>query len=342
MSFSNFRPFDTKIISHDKSCYPIEYNTPSDYCIYNVFDNDNKTQHIITLINKQFKCNYIVNQKNTLNYLIDLDTIFGGEIDIYMNNIIFTEVWTRFLKPNSKIIKIPICLYIDNPWNENFAHLIFELLYPLIKLNEINGDLPILMSVGSYTLPLLKILGITNPIIKREEYHVYRIENSMYVKSLGVIEKKTITYVKKYINNKLEYLKQDFIKPIGVIIYRTNQRIIHNYQDFIDRLILTFPNIQWIIYKDNECFDEYLPKFVNCSYIIGPHGAGHANMIFSQQPNVKVFEFMIKKFLNPCFKNLADMLNYEFHTMFIDNDTNYNTILNIDEIINSVSPYLSK
>jgi len=65
-------------------------------------------------------------------------------------------------------------------------------------------------------------------------------------------------------------------------------------------------------------------------------------MIFSQQTNVKVFEFMIKNFLNPCFKNLADMLNYEFHTMFIDNDTNYNTVLNIDEIIHSVSPYLSK
>ena len=88
MSFSNYRPFYTKIISHDKSCNPIEYNTPSDYCIYNVFDNDNKTQHIITLINKHFKFNYIVNQKNILNYIEDTDTIYSGEIDIYMNNII--------------------------------------------------------------------------------------------------------------------------------------------------------------------------------------------------------------------------------------------------------------
>jgi hypothetical protein len=342
MSFSNIRPFYTKIISHDKSCYPIEYNTSSDYCIYNAFDNDNKTQHVITLANKQFKYNYVVNQKNIFSYVQNIDTVYSGEIDIYMNNIILTEVWTRFLKPNSKIFKIPLCLYIDNPWNENFAHLIFELLYPLIKLNEINGDLPILMSVGSYTLPLLKILGVNNPIIKREENHVYRIENSVYFKSLGVIEKKTTTYVKKYINNKLDYLKHEFIKPIGVIIYRTEKRIIYNYQDFIDRLILTFTNIEWIIYKDDECFDQYFPKFVNCSYIIGPHGAGHANMIFSQQPNVKVFEFMIKGYLNPCFKNLADMLNYEFHTMFIDNDANYNTVLNIDEIIDSVMPYLIK
>ena len=41
-------------------------------------------------------------------------------------------------------------------------------------------------------------------------------------------------------------------------------------------------------------------------------------------------------------KELDMELNYEFHTMFIDNDTNYNTTLNIDEIINSVSPYLRK
>jgi hypothetical protein len=341
MSFSNFRPFDTKIISHDKSCYPIEYFTKKDYCIYNEFDNTNKTQHIITLINQKFKYNYILNQKNTLNKILDLDTIYGGNIDIYMNNIILTEVWTRFLKPTSKLIKLPLCLYIDNPWNENFAHLVFELLYPLIKLNEINNELPILMAVGNYTLPLLKILGITNPIIKREEHHVYRIENCVYMKSIGLIEKTSIQSVKKYIDNKLNYLKKEFIKPIGVIIYRTGQRIILNYQDFINKFILTFTNIQWIIYKDDEPFDEYFPKFVNCSYIIGPHGAGHANMIFSQNTQVKVFEFMIKNFLNPCFKDLAEKLNYEFHTMFIDNDDNYNSKLNIDQIIHCLTPYLS-
>jgi hypothetical protein len=340
MSMAFYRPFDTKIIKKDKSSYPIEFFTNSDYCIYNELENTNKTQHVITKINNKFDFNYVLNEKNTIYTALDLDTIYGGPIDIYMNNIILTEVWTRFLKQNSKIFNIPICLYIDNPWNENFAHLIFELLYPLIKLNEINAELPILMSVGSYTNPLLKILGITNPIIKREEYHVYRIQNSIYLQSIGIAEKNTINYVKKYINNKLEYLKKEFIKPIGVIIYRTGQRIIYNYQDFIDKLMSKFTNIQWIIYKDNECFDEYLPKFVNCSYIIGPHGAGHANMIFSQQSKVMVFEFMIKNFLNPCFKNLADLLNYEFHTMLIDNDEKNNSSINIDELINCLTPYL--
>jgi len=334
------RCFNQTILFRDTQITKIEYFTNNDYCIYNKYDQNNKSEHVINILNNKFKTNYSINKHYTKT-IVDVDTIYGGNIDIYMNNIINTEVWARFLKPSSKIITIPLCLYIDNPWNENFAHLIFELLYPLIKMSAIDNNLPILMAVGDYTQPLLKILGINNPIIKREEHNVYRIENAIYIGSIEAIEQKQMLYVKKYIDNKISHLKENVKKPKGVVICRTNQRIIYNYKQFIEKLNLKYDFIDWVTYDEHETIDEYLPKFINCSYIIGSHGAGHANMIFSQCPDLKIFEFMINNFTNACFKNMAEALHFEFHTLFLDNDKNLNTTLDIDAIIDSLNPYIT-
>lgn len=332
--------FDTHILKLDTDIIEISYSTKNNYCIYNYDSLDNPTENLIEKINNKFKKNYQVNKIALYKRVINLDTLYKGYLNIYMNNLITTEIYVRFLKSNSKVIKIPYCFYVDNPWNSNFAHLIFELLYPILKLNALDSNTPILISTGSYTYKLLKLLNIKNPIIERKEENVYCIEDAIYMSCPHTFSRKTISFVKKNINNYIEKYRETCGKPKGVIIKRNGQRIILNYDVFINEIIKTFDWIEWLIYDDREDFDDYFKKFINVSYIVGPHGAGLANMIFTLNPKVKVFELMINDFINPCFKDLAEYLDIEFHTLLLNNDQYLNTVLNIDLILEILNKYI--
>jgi capsular polysaccharide biosynthesis protein len=72
--------------------------------------------------------------------------------------------------------------------------------------------------------------------------------------------------------------------------------------------------LSYIIFSDNNLpsFEETLKIFYNAVLIVGPHGAGLSNMLFSQ-PGTIVLEIICHNSPIMCYSNLAYNLGMVYH-----------------------------
>ena len=96
------------------------------------------------------------------------------------------------------------------------------------------------------------------------------------------------------------------------------KRYVNNDLELLDILRSRFPKVR--SHKGTDSLKEQLQLFYESDLIIGPHGAGFSNLIFSRI-GTTVIEFMPRTYTNPCFEDIAGSLGLEYHKMMVINES---------------------
>jgi hypothetical protein len=130
--------------------------------------------------------------------------------------------------------------------------------------------------------------------------------------------------------------KLSFEKKIGILIYRReNYRKILNHDEVLQMLKKKYSEIEWVVF-DVLPIQETAMLFSKACVIVGPHGAGLTNMIFSPK-GVTIIEFMPIDQPNICYWHLSEMLENNY-TMIPCKMEGMNIIVNITKFIDDFLP----
>lgn len=84
---------------------------------------------------------------------------------------------------------------------------------------------------------------------------------------------------------------------------------------------------------------EQVRLFSRADIVVGPHGAGFTNFIFSEDPTV--MELFPESRIKPFFYALAAELGYEYEYLICDDDGDANILVDLDNLRTTVNSFLS-
>tara|TARA_Y100000768_G_scaffold103261_1_gene75478 strand:- start:123 stop:3845 length:3723 start_codon:yes stop_codon:yes gene_type:complete len=101
------------------------------------------------------------------------------------------------------------------------------------------------------------------------------------------------------------------IGNVNIIIKRVGgERVINNFDEMVKALLSKYGEYKWVIFENLSMIDTI--KLFGCArLIIGAHGAGLTNMIFSPK-GAKVIELMTEEMGNVCYWHLAELLGLNY------------------------------
>ena len=229
--------------------------------------------------------------------------IINGNI---FDNFVIKNGTPKFLK---KIDGSIFSLLSGGAAKNNYWHWIFDVLPKIAMLEKLNLD----HKPDYYLLPSLKkkyqietLIDLKIPIKKLldgEKFKHIKCDNLFAVDHPYVFDNnpsKSIINIpvwiikwlrKKYLKKKLsnlKYSKKIYINREDDSILE-NRRIINNNE--VKNLLIN--NGFKIVSLSNHSFRDQVKMFNNAKFIVGLHGAGFANLVFSK-PNTKVIELSSK------------------------------------------------
>ena len=83
-----------------------------------------------------------------------------------------------------------------------------------------------------------------------------------------------------------------------------------------------YPTIEWIEYENLNVL-ETIKLFNKAKIIIGPHGAGLTNMLFSKK-GTKIIEIMPYSDPNECYHHLTNMLEHNYNCIVLEDSGKMN------------------
>lgn len=202
-------------------------------------------------------------------------------------------------------------------WTNNHYHTLLQLLTSAYLLARYAPDL-----TASILLPPLKQkyrllidkIGLKQTIYLPRHNKIW-IENCITVNSTYGMNS---VYASHFLREFGSFLNQSIpenIKGPGKKIYitrkGTKKRILLNEQAIEDSFIRAGFTI--VRLEDMQIFEQ-MAAFRDAKIVIAPHGAGLANIIFSE-PGTKIVELIASCYPNPCFADVANsaQLDYEMH-----------------------------
>ena len=285
------------------------------------------------ILKKFLKKRFFINSKDFINlYIINNCRIFTdcntNVAYIYQNKII-PEVSYQQNKHNIDSVKFNSTLKIGTPKfkkyfkgnvlslvqgasGTNYWHWLYDIL-PKIEILSKNGHLKkinyfYVPDINNFILETLECYGITkNKLINSKKYkhifadEVYALEH-LYLKK-GAFNRafeKIPKWIIIFLNTKFLKFKKKFTCPNRIFIDRSDSKFSHfrilNHEEtknyFISR--------GFKFYKLSQVnFFQQIYLFNNAKIIVGPHGAGFANLAFCKK-NTKVYEILTE---NQSYRN---------------------------------------
>lgn len=214
------------------------------------------------------------------------------------------------------------------PFGTTYYHVLTEVLPNALFLSGVINDkeMPILVPESKFILNIFKWFDVKNPVVFRldKEYNFLKQQTT----ECGFPSPQKIISMRDIIDKKIIYKKE-----IGVYIYRKeNWRQIKNSEEVFNFIKKRFNKIEWIQFNDQN-LDDTIDIFSRAKIIIGPHGAGLTNMIFSPK-NISIIEIMPIQESNMCYWHQSCILenkHYIYPESYLSpSDRNFN--INIDEL----------
>jgi len=256
-------------------------------------------------------------------------------------NIVFQKGTPRLKKKiNGKVLS----LLTGGGGNSNYWHWLFDVLPRIFifsnhaDLNEIDYFLfPNLdenfqkESLKILNLPLKKCLSSkhyrhfsANEVIATD--HPYNFLNEPLVDSLNIP-----SWISSILRKKFNYKKEDIKNnlPRKFYIDRSDSKSLHAKMRTISNendVVKFLKNNEFSIIKLSDfSFTDQIQLFNQAECVVGLHGAGFANMIFSK-PNTKIIE--LKSFTaGAMFENLAKNHKLSYHCLSVKPKISFNNQL---------------
>ena len=278
--------------------------------LYNLTDIYQVKRHSIHICRYENKI-----KENLKKNCLFSDEIFNDHIVSYPKHKIVSH------KKNKCGISIIDC---NTSWSNAYFHFLTESLPCILECSNYNVDYPILCNKTGFTESIIRYFGVSNSIIYDTPDNVAEVVKQHYIECGNMSPEKV-----QIIRNKLQS-NIVFEKKIGIFIFRKeNYRNIINHAEVLEMLKIKYNDIEWVVF-DSLSFEETVTLFSKAKIIVGPHGAGLTNMLFS--PNeITIVEFMIIDNPNVCYWHMSEMLDNNYY-MIPCITSNQNFIVDMHEV----------
>ena len=126
-----------------------------------------------------------------------------------------------------------------------------------------------------------------------------------------------------------------FVPKINILIKRNNNKIISNIEEIYNLLKTNYSNHQWIVFdsEDEICKNSIktIQLFSQANIIVGAHGGGLTNMIFSSS-QAKIIELHPDNCGNVCYWHLSHVLENTHIMLLAKSISNSEIEVNIKEL----------
>lgn len=232
---------------------------------------------------------------------IVLDVGYYGRVDLWERNAPYFDMAMQAIRLPP--IEIECAVSMMSCWSGNYFHWVLD------ELPKMEGVLWYMTRRGvKPTLLIPSNVSFVEDSIRRfyPQFEVIQVPYGVIhyrVKRLVVVTTRrhrgrVAPSALKYLRGLSSQVHEAFTTP-RIYISRRLARVrrVVNEDDVIEYLLRRgFTVLQ------NELldFDEQVQRYAHASFIIGMHGAGLANMVWSNQPGLNVIEIVTPAYANPC------------------------------------------
>ena len=237
----------------------------------------------------------------------------------------------------------------------NYFHFLFDIVPKLLlleKKRELNNiDYFYIPGKHKWQKKIMSVFGISDKSLMNSQK--YR-----HIKSTSLLAMDHPWYNKGFTNNEFNHIPNWIIYAIREKFLKYSKKFDISERVFIDRsdsyyshckLINNIETIEFLktkgfnSYKLSELdFFEQIYLFNNSKIIIGPHGAGFANIVFSKKDS-KIIEIAPKNHSEEYYRKLSKILNLKYEKIYTENFEANNkvagdiklNILNLEKILKS-------
>lgn len=263
------------------------------------------------------------------SYLIELNNAYVSPFGIvYKNGWVVKESVYSMFKPYKqqlsffkKILSKKVqyidgnCLVAHNAYYENYFHWLLEIMPRLYVFREQAKDLKLIITdflLPAFAREFINIFGFKEVVYLKQE-ELAKTEKLFFAThmSRGLAFNPTVTRdLKHWLQQKL--LNESHINaPEKIFISRKNAafRITTNEDEIYDFLKAE----GFVRYDmDKPSIAEQANFFKNAKYIIGSHGAGFSNMLYSNSCKM-IIDIIHEEHKQDCFYNLSAVFNINYY-----------------------------
>lgn len=200
----------------------------------------------------------------------------------------------------------------------NVFHFYNDVLPKIWDAKKEHGDKPFLISEELYVSILFQYF-LSYEFVKRIRWHVVKKDTYYFVNKLILIkaEEYNSEHLKFIADKILEQNSFEQGQKLKIFINRkeSSGRTISNFKDLEKTLI---ENNFLILYLEEMSISKQIEFFSNADFIIGIHGAGLANIIFSHKNNPEIIEIAPSDFTPTHYYWLSQSLGFNYHLFLGD------------------------
>ena len=202
-------------------------------------------------------------------------------------------------------------LDVNYLWSSEYFHFFTEVLPNVLFLKEPH---PIYCQISPFTIPLFRWFGVNNPVISSPLHFAARIR-AKYVEC-GNPSPEKIQTLRAVIRSKIVPERKH-----GILIHRRKGRALLNEEEVLTTLRTVYPDLEWHVF-DIPSIEDTVDLFSKAAIIVGPHGAGMTNMLFSST-GIPVIEFMPLEQPNVCYWHMSEMLGNRYYMIPVPSSRDY-------------------
>ena len=270
-------------------------------------------------------------------YIYYIHALYDGVVNIdgyvFTGSITVIDVPCKYEKVNKH--PVPPENYTSSPlykeifvisqyWGKAYFHKQAEDLpriAPYIEFLKKNEQIRIQAAESapdSVTGKTLQLMGIdptrlVQGVVRAKIVYLPQVTDCLY-SNPHLVQLASLVY-RQYVDNKTPSTEINYM----VMIRRNFKRKMVDYEKkerFMEIVAKEF-NLKFELYSDDSLppFDEQVKLFRRAAVIIGPHGAGFVNMIYSEPGTVVIEGFPSPPYIVLCFSRLALVLGHHYHAI---------------------------
>ena len=269
-----------------------------------------------------------IKKMNSLTFLHILpNAVVVRDGDVYVKNIkIVLQRCKQNLNYENKILKLikPFedkIFTIAQFWGQGFFHATIEDLpriSPYIDFLRIHTDIKVhVYSKENFIIALLERMGIVASRIIAGNVRAHLIYMPAGT-ACGTPTTFNSQLLSLYLRSQIPFSPEE--RKSIIVIKRSTKRYFKNHNEIIntikDHLKGTDISVEVFSDKEMPSLSETMAMFNRAFMVIGPHGAGESNLIFSE-PGTIVIEGLCPnvkdKSINMCYRNLMNTLGHHYY-----------------------------
>lgn len=290
-----------------------------------------------------------INAEETIDagYLIEIKNAYVSPFGVVFKNgfVVKESVYSMF-KPNSfnlsfykkillnKVVKIKgNCVVAHHSYYQNYYHFLLEILPRLFVIKNKAADLKLVINknIPSFVKEYIDLFGFKE-IVYIQDNEIAKVENIIFSTYLS----RGLAYNENVIKEMAFWLREKLYDtnftnaPEKIFISRDNAKYRKTVNE--DEVFSFLQKKGFVKFNlDEPNIKAQANFFKNAKYIIGSHGAGFSNMIFSKDCKTAI-DIIHEQHPQDCFYNLSNCFDIDY-IYFQCKGTGANSYANNDDII---------